>query len=133
MHLKTLRQEKKENNLTTNYNRLSKHFQEASRKLCLAITVGDDVIPDIKQRFNENTLNSNGEIMINQCTLNDLRNTRGNRSTIDYIVTSRHIRPEQEVKVRTLNSANMVYDHSLLLGKIRKNIKPASNHNETKQ
>ncbi|XP_057671201.1 craniofacial development protein 2-like [Diorhabda carinulata] len=98
--------------------------------------IGNEVIPGVKQRFNENILNDNGELLMNLCSLCDLRinntffdlkpqykstfrNSRGQQSTIDYIVTNRHIHPAQIQEVRTLNSANAGSDHSLLLGKIK--------------
>lgn len=97
--------------------------------------VGNNEIPGIKQRFNEDILNDNGELMINLCTLSEMRinntffdhkdqykytftNSRGFKSIIDYIVTSRHLHPKQILDVRTLNSANVGSDHSLLLAKI---------------
>lgn len=103
--------------------------------------IGNQIIPGIKQRFNENVLNDNGELMIDLCALNELRinntfydhkeqhkftfgSTRGYRSTIDYIVTNRYIHPLQILDVRTLNSANVGSDHSLLLAKIKLKLKP---------
>ena len=82
--------------------------------------------------------------MINLCTFNELRinntffdhkdqhkftftNTRGFKSIIDYIVTSRHLHPSQILDIRTLNSADVGSDHSLLLGKI--NLKLTSQKN----
>jgi exonuclease III len=70
--------------------------------------IGDAVIPGIKQKFNDPAINDSGEDMIDFCTLNELRinNTyfdhkpqhkytwtdkRGRKSTIDFILTSRHI------------------------------------------
>lgn len=98
--------------------------------------IGNDIIPGIKQRFNEDVTNDNGELMINLCTINELRinntffnhkdqykytfeNTRGQRSMIDYILSSRHLHPVQVQDIRTLNSANVGSDHKLLLGKIK--------------
>lgn len=92
-------------------------------------------MPGIKQRFNEDILNDNGELMINLCTLSEMRinntffdhkdqykytftNSRGFKSIIDYIVTSRHLHPKQILDVRMLNSANVGSDHSLQLAKI---------------
>ncbi|XP_030754777.1 craniofacial development protein 2-like [Sitophilus oryzae] len=103
--------------------------------------IGNQIIPGIKQRFNENVLNDNGELMIDLCTFNKLRinntfydhkeqhkftfsNTRGHRSTIDYIVTNRYIHPLQILDIRTLNSADVGSDHSLLLAKIKLKFKP---------
>lgn len=104
---------------------------------------GNEIIPGIKQRFNENCLNDNGELLIDLCTFNNLRinntffnlpeqykytfqNTRGHKSIIDYILTNRNIHPQQIMGVRTLNSADVGSDHSLLLCKIRFNIKKAT-------
>ncbi|KAK5648854.1 hypothetical protein RI129_003746 [Pyrocoelia pectoralis] len=34
---------------------------------------GNEIIPMIKQRFNEKVINDNGELLINTCSLNKLR------------------------------------------------------------
>lgn len=106
--------------------------------------IGVETIPGIKQRFNENVLNSNGELLISICAINELRinntffdhkpqykytfsNTRGQQSIIDYVITNRHIHPSQILDIRTLNSANIGSDHKLLFGKIRMKLKPNKN------
>lgn len=111
--------------------------------------IGSDVIHGVKQRFNEEQLNGNGELMINFCAYNELRinntffphkdqykytfqNTRGQKSMIDFIVTNRKIHPAQVLDIRTLNSANAGNDHSLLLGKFRLQIKPKKQPERTK-
>ncbi|XP_043496495.1 craniofacial development protein 2-like [Polistes fuscatus] len=98
--------------------------------------IGHQPIPGIRQRFNEQTLNENGKLMIDFCSLNGFRitntffnhkeqhkytfsNTRGQRSTIDYILTNSYIPSSGILDVRTLNSADVGSDHSLLLGKFR--------------
>lgn len=103
--------------------------------------IGNDIIDNVKQRFNEEQTNENGDLMTNFCLLNELRinntffdhadrykytfhNTRGHKSMIDYVLTNRGIHPTQILDVRTLNSANVGTDHSLLLTKIRMKIKP---------
>ena len=110
--------------------------------------IGNEVVPGVKQKFNENVLNDNGELMINMCAFTELRinntfydhkaqykftftNTRNHKSTIDYIVTNRHIHPQQVLDVRTLNSADVGSDHSLLLGKIRIKLRPQHNYKPT--
>lgn len=62
--------------------------------------IGNEVVPGIIQKFTENTLNDNGELIINTCAFNRLRinnvfydhkpqykytltNTRGHKSIID--------------------------------------------------
>lgn len=97
--------------------------------------IGNNIIPGVKQRFNEDYLNSNGELLIELCTQQELRisntffphknqqkitfrNSRGQYSTIDYIITNRKIHPTQVIDVRTLNSANINTDHNLLIAKI---------------
>lgn len=70
--------------------------------------VGRNIIPGIKQRFNEDSINENGEMMVDFCNDNELRinntffdhkyqhkytweNTRGHKSMIDYISSNRII------------------------------------------
>lgn len=98
--------------------------------------IGDEVIPGIKNRFNEETINTNGELMLQLCTQNELRinntfyphkpqhkytfeNTRGQKSMIDYIITNRNIHPRRIQDVRTLASANAGTNHHLIMAKIR--------------
>lgn len=97
--------------------------------------IGNSVIPEIKQRFNEDVINENGKLLINLCADNELRinntffnhpiqykytyqNTRGHCSMIDYMITNRHIKPAQIIDVRCLTTANIGSDHNLLLCKI---------------
>lgn len=40
--------------------------------------VGDEIIPGIKNRFNENDINDNGEILIQFCALNEFPSNREN-------------------------------------------------------
>ena len=46
------------------------------------------------------------------------QNTRGQNSIIDYIVSNRKIHPSQILDVRSLNSVDIVSDHSLVLCKM---------------
>lgn len=98
--------------------------------------IGNNIVPGIKQRFNEATLNDNGMLLTQFCSDNALRinntffehkmqskmtwrNTRGSESVIDYIVSNRSIHPSQILDVRSLNSADIGSDHSLVLCKLR--------------
>lgn len=98
--------------------------------------IGNDFIPGIKQQYNENVRNENGTLMIDFCAQNELRinntffphkpqqkvtwsNSRGQESTIDYIVSNNAIPLQQILDVRTLGSANTGTDHHLLLCKFR--------------
>lgn len=97
--------------------------------------VGDNVIPGIKERFNEEPVNENGNQLIEFCLQNCLRinntfydhkpqhkytfmNTRGQKSTIDYVITNSGIHPKRIHDVRVLSSANLGTDHNLVLMKI---------------
>lgn len=67
--------------------------------------VSNHIVPRTKQRCNENIRNENGDLLTDLCTTNELRinnffphkeqytytfeNTRGQRSMIDYILSSR--------------------------------------------
>ncbi|XP_045477011.1 craniofacial development protein 2-like [Harmonia axyridis] len=55
---------------------------------------------------------------------------RGQTSTIDYILSNRHIHPAQVRDVRTLNSANVNSDHRLLMGKVKLKL-PLKRNNKT--
>nr|XP_018899691.1 PREDICTED: DC-STAMP domain-containing protein 1 [Bemisia tabaci] len=85
--------------------------------------VGNNVVPGIKNRFNEPTLNDSGEELIEFCAINELRinntffdhplqqkitwtNRRGQASMIDFIISNRHVHPQQILDVRTLSSAD---------------------------
>lgn len=111
--------------------------------------IGRTFIWRIKNRFKEH-LNDNGEMMIGFCTDNELRinisfhkhpekykytfqNTRGQRSTIDYIVSNRNILPSQILDLRTLNCADIGSDHSLLLCKLRMRTKRNGNRKKTNE
>ncbi|XP_065160319.1 craniofacial development protein 2-like [Atheta coriaria] len=112
--------------------------------------VGNRVIPGIKQRFNEEVENENGELLTTLCTINELRinntfynhkqqhkytfnNERGYRSTIDYIITNREIPPTDILDIRSLTSADIGSDHNLVMAKIRINpIKKTKSNKETK-
>ncbi|XP_044755383.1 craniofacial development protein 2-like [Coccinella septempunctata] len=97
--------------------------------------IGQEVIPNIKQKFNESIINENGELLIDFCANNELRinntfffhkpqhkftfnNRRGQRSMIDFIISNRAIMPTQILDVRALTSTNLGTDHSLVLCKL---------------
>lgn len=97
--------------------------------------IGREVIPGIKQKYNEEITNENGELLIDFCARNELRinntyfphkeqhkytfrNTRDQKSMIDYVISNRTIIPSQVIDVRALTSANIGTDHSLLLCKM---------------
>lgn len=99
---------------------------------------GSEAIAGIKNRFNEDDINDNGKMLIHFCALNELRinntfyphklqhkvtyeNARGQKSTIDYVITNRNIHPSKILDVRVLNSTNTGTTHNLVLAKIRKN------------
>ena len=80
--------------------------------------------------------NENGTMFTQFCADNELRinntfyqhktqykitwqNTRGQHSTIDYIVSNRKIHPSQIEDVRSLNPTDIGSDHSLVLCKMR--------------
>ena len=81
--------------------------------------VGNDIISGIKQRFNEDIKNDNGDLLIDLCSQNNLRinntffphkwkhkytwsNSRDQKTVIDYFITNRCFSPEQILDVRTL-------------------------------
>ncbi|KAH1028339.1 hypothetical protein HUJ05_001700 [Dendroctonus ponderosae] len=66
--------------------------------------IGNEEIPGVNKRFNEGNQR--------KYTFN---NTRGQRSTIDFIITNRVITPSQVLDVRGLTSANIGTDHNLIL------------------
>lgn len=97
--------------------------------------IGNDVIPGIKQKYNEVTCNENGHLLIDFCARNEMRinntffphkdqykytfnNSRDQKSIIDFIITNRKITPQQVLDVRVLNSANIGTDHGLVLCKL---------------
>ena len=98
--------------------------------------IGNNVIPGVMQRFNEDHINENGELLLDLCAGKELRinntffehkwqhkytwsNTRGQESIIDFVITNRNVLPSQIVDIRTLNSANVGTDHNLVLCKYR--------------
>ena len=98
--------------------------------------IGNDVINGVKQRFNEETYNDDCTMLVQFCADNELRinntyfdhkiqhkitwqNTRSQKSTLDYVISNRHIHPSQILDVRSLNSADNGSDHSLVLCKMR--------------
>ena len=102
----------------------------------LTARIGNDTVNGVKQRFNEDVMNENGTVFTQFCADNELRinntffqnkvqykitwqNTRGQHSTTNYIVSNRKIHPSQILDVRSLNSADIGSDHSLVLCKIR--------------
>lgn len=97
--------------------------------------IGNETLLNVKQKYNESIINENGELLIDFCARNELRinntyfphksqhkytfgNSRGQQSMIDYILSNRSIKPQQVLDVRTLNSANVGTDHSMVLCKI---------------
>lgn len=93
-------------------------------------------IQDIVQRFNEDTINDNGDMLTTFCSQNELRinntfyqhkwqhkytfsNSRNQRSLIDYIITKKKTHPSQIMDVRTLASTNVSTEHDLVLCKYR--------------
>ncbi|XP_030767311.1 craniofacial development protein 2-like [Sitophilus oryzae] len=107
--------------------------------------IGNEVVDGIKQKYNENITNRNGEILTEFCGQNELRiNTYfphkeqhkytfyGNRKIKDYIITNRSFLPQQIIDIRVLSSANIGTDHKLVLGKIRIGA-PLSKEYEIKQ
>lgn len=98
--------------------------------------VGNEALTGITQRFNEEEVNENGELLKSLCAANTLRinntffehdmkykytwqNTRGQQSVIDYFITNRAITPQMILDIRTLNAANVGSDHKLVLCKLR--------------
>ncbi|XP_056629521.1 craniofacial development protein 2-like [Diorhabda sublineata] len=87
--------------------------------------IGDELIPDIKNRFNEETINE---------TINNtfcphkpqhkytFENTRGHKSTIDYVITNKNIHPTRIQDTRSLTSANPGTNHQLVIAKMRTTI-----------
>lgn len=97
--------------------------------------VGNAAIPGIKQRFNDAAMNESSEDLIEFCCLNELRinntffdhkpqhkytwmDNRGQKSTIDFIITNKIILPTQVLEVRILTSANIGTTHGMVLCKI---------------
>ncbi|XP_043488923.1 craniofacial development protein 2-like [Polistes fuscatus] len=96
--------------------------------------IGNKVINGIRNRFNEDTLNYNGDMLINFCAMNELQinntlypykpqhkftfeNTRGQKSITDYVIRNKNIHPTKILDVRVLSSANTGSNHNLVLMK----------------
>ncbi|XP_045467858.1 craniofacial development protein 2-like [Harmonia axyridis] len=101
--------------------------------------VGNGVIRGLKNRFNEENINENGEQLIQTCAQNELRinntffphkpqhsftfeNSRGQKSVIDYVITNKNVHPSKILDVRVLSSANTITNHNLVLAKIRNKV-----------
>ena len=106
--------------------------------------IGNEYIPGVKNRYNEEAKNESGEQLIHLCAQNELRinntffphkpqhkftfeNTRGHKSVIDYVITNRNIHPRRIQDVRTLTSANAGTNHGLVLAKIAVTLKLKKN------
>lgn len=98
--------------------------------------IGNNHILGVMQRFNEETRNENGDMLISFYAQNELCinntffdyreqqkytfiNTRGQKSMIDHVITNRAIYPSRVLDVRTLVSANVGTKHGLVLCKYR--------------
>jgi len=98
--------------------------------------IGNDVIPGVKNRFNEEAHNENGQTLVDFCTHNEFHiintffphkeqqkytfeNTRGQKSIIDHVIINKNIHPSKILDVRVLTSANTGTDHNLVLTKMR--------------
>lgn len=98
--------------------------------------IGNQVIPGVMQRYNEEISNENGNMLLDICAHNELRinntffdhkeqhkytfhNTRGQKSMIDFVITNRRVHPSQILDVRTLTSANVGTQHGLVLCEYR--------------
>ncbi|XP_045466785.1 craniofacial development protein 2-like [Harmonia axyridis] len=105
--------------------------------------VGNGVIGGLKNRFNEETINENGERLIQTCAQNELRvnntffphksqhkftfeNSRGQKSVIDYVITNKNIHPSKILDVRVLSPADTITGHNLVLAKIRNEVQRGS-------
>ena len=89
----------------------------------------DRNIPGIKQKYNEEITNGNGELPIDSCARNELRinNTyfphkeqhkSSKRSMINYVISNRTTTPLEVIDVRAVTLANIGTDHNLLLYKL---------------
>lgn len=98
--------------------------------------IGDEVIPHVKQAFNESVRNDQGELLCNFCIANSLRitntyfphkqqhkitwcNTRNHHSTIDHVIVNRNVKYSSVLDVRALNTGHIGTDHNLVLCKLR--------------
>lgn len=94
--------------------------------------IGNTAVPGVTQQYNEESLNSNGEMLISMCSQNELRinntffphlwkykrtwaNNRGQISVLDYRIMNRSVHPCQIIDIRSLNSTNVGPDHNLIL------------------
>ena len=100
------------------------------------VRIGNMPVPGVKQRFNENEINENGDLLTNFCSMHSLRinntffkhkwnykitrsDSRGRHSMIDYIITNRNIHPTQFIDVRAFRTAGIGSDHRLVIAKFR--------------
>lgn len=103
--------------------------------------IGNTAVPGVMQRFNEDVINGNGEMLLTTCAQYELRinntffnhkpqykytfeNTREQKSMIDFVITNRNIHPTEILDVRVLTSANATTEHGLVLCKYRNKITP---------
>jgi len=103
--------------------------------------VGNMPVPGVKQRFNEEEINDNGDLLMNVCSMNSLRinntflnhkrnhkitwsDSRGRQSMIDYIITNRNIHPSQILDVRALRTPDIGSDHRMVVAKFRVSAQP---------
>lgn len=102
----------------------------------LNVRIDNEAIPQIKQRFNEEDHNDNGDLLIDFCTHNSLRinntffdhktqhkytfeNIQGRRSMIDYTITNREFNPSQIINVRALDTSDIGSCHKIIMCKVR--------------
>ncbi|XP_045466584.1 craniofacial development protein 2-like [Harmonia axyridis] len=98
--------------------------------------IGNNVVQGVKHHFNDEHLNENRKALVDLCDRHNIRinntffrhksqhkitwqNSRGQSSTIDYILSNRAIHATQILDVRSLTSANIGSDHFLALCKLR--------------
>lgn len=79
--------------------------------------IGNNTVPSVMQKYNEEIINNNGEMLIALCAQNELRinntyfphkmqykytffNTRDQNSIIDYVITNRKVKLHQIIDVR---------------------------------
>jgi len=98
--------------------------------------VGNMPVPGVKQRFNEDKINDNGDLLTNFCSMNSLQinntffnhkrihkitwsDSRGWQSVIDYIITNRNIRPLQILDMTAFRTLDIGSDHRMVIAKLR--------------
>lgn len=98
--------------------------------------IDNEAISKIKQRFNEEDHNDNGDLLIDFCTYNSLsvnntffdhktqpkytfENIQGRRSMIDYSLTNREFNPSQIIDVRALDTPDIGSYHKMVMCKIK--------------